>query len=287
MKRIRNATVAALLGAGLLLAQAPAAQQPAAQPAQPAAKRPPQAKTQEEFAAFNKIGQAATPDEKIAAAEEFLTKFPETELKGFVRKAEMQAAYQKNDPAKVREYGEMALGMMEDDPEVLITLAYVIPQRVKDTDLDKEQNLGAAEGYAKKALDTLDKLPKNPALSDEQWKQALSGARAQAYESLGMVAQLRKQIDDAEQNYKKATDLQDNPQTWYRFGLVLVAQAQAADKNKDTAASTKKYEEALAAFEKVVAAGGTGAAGMRDRVKKVVEDRKAAATTPPAAPPKS
>jgi tetratricopeptide (TPR) repeat protein len=283
MKRIRNLTVAALLGVGLLLAQAPAAQQPA-QPA-PAGKRPPQAKTQEEFAAFNKIQQGASPDEKIAAAEDFLQKFPDTELKGFVRKAEMQAAYQKNDTAKVREFGEMALGMTEDDPEVLITLAYVIPQRVKDTDLDKEQNLGAAEGYAKKALDTLEKLPKNPALSDEQWKQALSGARAQAYESLGMIADVRKQLDPAEENYKKALEQQDNANTWYRLGRILVSQAQLLDKNKETEKATKKYEDALAAYEKVVAAGGTSVATMRDRLKKVVEDRKAAAQPP--APPKS
>jgi len=282
MKRIRNVTVAVLLGAGLLLAQAPAAQQPA--PAAQPGKRPPQAKTQEEFAAFQKIQQAATPDEKIAAAEEFLTKFPETELKGFVRKAEMQAAYQKNDSAKVREFGEMALGMTEDDPEILITLAYVIPQRVKDTDLDKEQNLGAAEGYAKKALETLDKLPKNPALNDEQWKQALSGARAQAYESLGMTADLRKQLDQAEENYKKALEQQDNANTWYRLGRILVSQAQALDKKPDIPASTKKYEDALAAYEKVVAAGGTSVASMRDRLKKVVEDRKAAAQTPPPPP---
>lgn len=285
MKRIWNLTVAALLGAGLLLAQAPAAQ-PAQQPAQPAGKRPPQAKTQEEFAAFQRIQQATTPDEKIAAAEEFLVKFPDTELKGFVRKAQMQAAYQKNDPAKVREFGEMAMGMTEDDPEILITLAYVIPQGVKDTDLDKEQNLGAAEGYAKKALDTLDKLPKNPALSDEQWKQALSGARAQAYESLGMVADVRKQLDPAEENYRKALEQQDNANTWYRLGRILVSQAQALDKKGDNPGGTKKYEDALAAYEKVVAAGGTSVAPMRDRLKKVVEDRKAAAT-PPAAPPKT
>lgn len=282
MKRIWNLTVAALLGAGLLLAQAPAAQPPA----QPAGKRQPQAKTQEEFAAFQKIQQAATPDEKIATAEEFLVKFPDTELKGFVRKAQMQAAYQKNLPAKVREYGEMALGMTEDDPEILITLAYVIPQQVKDTDLDKEQNLAAAEGYAKKALDTLDKLPKNPALSDEQWKQALSGARAQAFESLGMVADLRKQLDPAEEYYKKAIEQQDNANTWYRLGRVLLSQAQALDKKGDTPGATKKYEDTLAAYEKVVAAGGTSVAPMRDRIKEVVEKRKAAAT-PPAAPPKS
>jgi len=197
----------------------------------------------------------------------------------------MQAAYQKNDPAKVREFGEMALGMTEDDPEILITLAYVIPQRVKDTDLDKEQNLSAAEGYAKKALETLEKLPKNPALSDEQWKQALSGARAQAFESLGMIADVRKQLDPAEENYKKALEQQDNANTWYRLGRILVSQAQALDKKGDNAGGTKKYEEALAAYDKVVAAGGTSVAGMRDKIKAVVEQRKA--TPPPAAPPKS
>lgn len=277
MKRFWTTTAAALLGAGLLLAQAPAAQPPA--------KKPPQAKTQEEFQAYQKIAQAASPDEKMQAAEDFLTKFPDTELKGFVRKEEMKAAFQKNDGAKIREFGEMALGMMEDDPEVLITLAYSIPPRIKDTDLDKDQNLAAAEGYAKKALAALDKLPKNPALTDDQWKQALGGARSQAYESLGLVAQIRKQTDAAEENYRKALDNQDNAQVWYRLGYILVSQAQALDKNKDTAGATKKYEDALAAFEKVVAAGGTGATQMRDRVKKVVEDRKAAATPPPAAAP--
>src|SRR5262249_33865689 len=132
--------------------------------------------------------------------------------------------------------------------------------------------------------DTLDKLPKNPALSDEQWKQALSGARAQAFESLGMIADLRKQLEPAEENYKKAIEQQDNANTWYRLGRILLSQAQALDKKGDTPGETKKYEETLAAYEKVVAAGGTSVASMRDRLKKVVEDRKAAAQPP--TPPK-
>jgi tetratricopeptide (TPR) repeat protein len=282
MKRYWKTSVAVLLGAGLLLAQAaPAA--PAAQPAQPAAKKQPQAKTQEEFQAYQKIGAATGPDEKIAASEEFLTKFPDTELKALVRKEEMKAAYAKQPPdiSKTREYGEMALGLMEDDPEVLLILAYSIPQKVKDTDLDKDQNLAAAEGYAKKALDLVDKLQKpNPQITDDQWKQALSGARSQAYESLGMVADLRKQLDPAEENYKKALEQQDNANTWYRLGRILVSQAQALDKKGDVPGGTKKYEDALTAYEKVVAAGGTSVASMRDRLKKVVEDRKAAATPP-------
>ena len=76
---------------------------------------------------------------------------------------------------------------------------------------------------------------------------------------------------------------QDNANTWYRLGRILVSQAQALDKKGDNAGGLKKYEEALAAYEKVVAAGGTSVVSMRDRLKKVVEDRKAT----PAAPPKS
>jgi len=102
-----------------------------------------------------------------------------------------------------------------------------------------------------------------------------------------MVADIRKQLDPAEENYKKALEQQDNANTWYRLGRILVSQAQLLDKNKDTAGGTKKYEEALAAYEKVVAAGGTSVASMRDRLKKVVEDRKAANQPPPTAPPKS
>ena len=75
----------------------PAAQTPAAgQAAAPAAaapqgKRPPQAKTQPEFAAYNAAKALTDPAAMEKAADDFATKFPDSELRALLYSAAMNA----------------------------------------------------------------------------------------------------------------------------------------------------------------------------------------------------
>jgi tetratricopeptide (TPR) repeat protein len=219
---------------------------------------------------------AQDPDEKIKLSEEFLQKYPESELKVFAYRKEMEAYQQKNDFEKMRDFGEKVLEADPEDAISLILLASAIPERTRDTDLDKEQKLNTAETYATRALAAIDKLVKPaPTITDEQWDQVRNDARSQAHASLGYIALQRKNYTLAEESYVKATKLQGQPDpiVWWRYGLALQL--------------TKKYEESLAALEKAVSLGGVKSGGRdlaadeRDRVKKYLDGRKAQPQKPP------
>lgn len=291
MKRALQLTTLSLLSAGFLLArpasQQPAPQQPPAaqqQPGQPAAKKQPAPKTKEEYDDYQKFWGAQDPDEKIKLAEGFLQKYPDSELKPFAYRKEMEAYQQKNDFDKMREFGEKVLEADPNDAISLILLASAIPERTKETDLDKEQKLNTAEDYGKRALAAIDKLEKpSPQMTDQDWDKARNEARANAYAALGLVNLQRKQYPGAEESFRKATQLQSQPDpiVWWRLGLSLELQ--------------KKYDDALAALKKSADLGGVKVSGRdlaveeRDRVQKFLDQRKAAgqpAANPGSTPPK-
>lgn len=228
--------------------QAAQAQQPGQQ-----AKKQPQAKTKEEFDALQKLADPSlTPDQKITMGDEFLQKFPDSELKGFVYRKEMEAYQQKNDFAKMREFGEKVLEQDPDDAVSLILLASAIPERTRETDLDKDQKLNQAEGFAKRALAAIDKLQKPaPEMPDADWEKVRNDARAQSHAALGLVSLQRKQYPAAEEAFKKAVELQAQKDSiiFWRLGL--------------TYEFLKKYEQAREALKQSVGLGGVKV-GTRD-----------------------
>ncbi len=294
MNKILSMAAAAGLAAGWLAAQQPAPTPPPAPssqapqaappapPAQPAAKKQPQAKTKEEFEALQKLSDPALPpDQKISLSEEFLQKFPDSELKSFVYRKELEAYQQKNDFSKMREFGEKVLELDPEEAVTLILLASAIPERTRETDLDKEQKLSQAEEYARRALGAIDKLEKpSPQMLDADWDKLRNDARAQSHAAIGMVALQRKQFPAAETAFKKAVELQNqkDPVVYWRLGI--------------TYEFSKKYEEAREALKQSVAAGGVkipGAEGKtRDlaaeelaRVEDILKKRQAAPAAPP------
>src|SRR5258706_11164378 len=106
--------------------------------------------------------QEKSPDEQIKQIEDFLLKYPDTELKEFAYQAATQAYQAKNDFAKVMTYGELTLGENENNLVALLVLASAIPERTAKTDLDKDSKLTQAEQYAKRGLDVLAKLTMPP-----------------------------------------------------------------------------------------------------------------------------
>src|SRR5262249_1794090 len=95
---------------------APAAGQAAA----PQGKRPPAAKTQPEFDAY-KAAVAQTDAAAIEkAADDFATKFPDSELKPVLYKAAMHAYQQTNNADKMTDMARKILAYDADDPEALL-----------------------------------------------------------------------------------------------------------------------------------------------------------------------
>ena len=101
------------------------------------------------------IQNATTPDAQIAAVENLLTKFADTEFKGMALQMAVQAAQQAGDMEKMTVYAERTL---KEDPKnfmVMMMLSQSIAQKTREFDLDKEEKLKQAEKYANDGLEAL------------------------------------------------------------------------------------------------------------------------------------
>lgn len=190
----------------------PAAQNPpAGQAAGPAAaapqgKRPPQAKTQPEFEAYKAV--VAQPDAAAMekAADDFATKFPDSELRVLLYKATMQKYQQTNNADKMLDVARKALNYDADDPEALLGVAQVLAERTRDTDLDKDQRLAEAKKNAERALVTIDTDLPTTGVPAEQLNAFKGFLRSEAYAILGTLSFNAKNWAEAEPNLRKSID---------------------------------------------------------------------------------
>jgi tetratricopeptide (TPR) repeat protein len=183
------------------------------------AQKGPQPKSQKELDAIMAIQNAQDPDSRIAAVENLLTKFADTEFKAFALYIATVSAQQKGDADKVLLYGERTI---EADPKnypTMLVMASTIAQRTREHDLDKEEKLSRAEKFAKQGGELLKTAEKpNPQLTDEQWAGAKKDFEAQMHEALGLVGSARKKYDEAITHYKAAIELNNDPATMVRCG---------------------------------------------------------------------
>jgi tetratricopeptide (TPR) repeat protein len=215
--------------------QTPPAQSAATQgaPTQPAGKRPLQFKTDVEQQAWKAATANMTdPAAMEKAADDFATKFPDSEVRGLLYKNAMRVYQNANNAEKTEAMGRKVLSFDGDDPEALTTVAEVIAERTHDTDLDKDQRFDDALKMAQKALQTVDTdVSGVPQDKLEEYK---SGVRAQAYSTMGAIEYNRNNFQAAQANFQKALDAfpsQPYPPDVLRLALALDRQ--------------QKYDEAL------------------------------------------
>lgn len=202
----------------------------------------PKPKSQKEVTVLQKMFSATDPDARIAAAEELITNFADSDFKPFALLLETQAYESKGSYEKTIVAGERTL---EADPkqfEAMLILALQYIGHVRDNDLDREEKLSKGEKYAKDALAIIPTAQKmNPAIPDDQWATAKKESSAEGHQALGMAAMARKKYPDAVAEFKQAVDLSGGTNSVYRVRL-------ASALNKDA-----KYDEALAELDKVKA----------------------------------
>jgi tetratricopeptide (TPR) repeat protein len=202
----------------------------------------PKPKSQAELDALKEMFSASTADARIAAAENVLTKFADTEFKAVALYFEAVSYQQKGDYEHTVVFGERTL---EADPkhfQAMLMLATTIAQHTKEFDLDREDKLGQVQKYATNALELLKDAPKpNPGLTDDQWAAAKKDFTAEAHAALAMSAMVRKKYDVAESEFKLSIEGADKPDpgNMVRLGKVY--------------SDEKKYDEAIAQFDKVMA----------------------------------
>ena len=253
---------------------APAAQQPA--PAAQGSRPMPQAKTQEEFKAYQDAAAKPTAAEMETAADTFAAQYPQSDLRLLLYRKAMFDYQGANNGEKTIAMSRKVLAIDPDSPEALVMSAAITAQSTRETDLDRDERLGQASANANKALQTVDSdmlIPAN--LPPDRVQVAKNSLRSMAYDALGTIAMLKKDDATAETNFRKSAELnpQPDPVTWLRLSLALDHQG--------------KYSQALDAANKAVqyssdAPQANNLAKMeRDRLQKLVTT----GGTPPATSP--
>ena len=209
MKRTAIIVVAMLgLSAWSFAQDKPAAQAaPAGQAAAaPAGKRPPQAKTQPEFDAYKVAAALTDPAAQEKAADDFATKFPDSELRPLLYKAVMHSYQQSNNADKMLAMSQKVLTFDADDPEALLGVAQVLAERTRETDLDKDQRIAEAKKNAQHALITVDTDVPTTGYPPEQLAAFKGFLKSEAYAILGTLEFNAKAWADAESDLKKSID---------------------------------------------------------------------------------
>jgi tetratricopeptide (TPR) repeat protein len=189
-------------------AQAGTTQPGTAQPTTPAGKHPLQAKTQPEYEAYNAAHAQMNDTAAIEkAANDFNTKFPDSELRVLLYRDAMHAYQRDNNGDKMMEMGRQVLKLDPDDPEAMVGVAEVLTERTKDTDLDKDQKLGEATKLAQHALETIDTNISIPAgAAPEQVDAYKRFLRSSAYAIIGTMLYNKENYKDAEDSFRKSID---------------------------------------------------------------------------------
>lgn len=181
--------------------------QPAGQAAAaPQGKRPPQAKTQPEFEAYKSAMALTDAAAAEKAADDFATKFPDSELRVVLYKAAMQKYQQTNNADKMLEMARKSLTYDPDDPEALVGVAQVLAERTRDTDIDKDERLAEARKDAERALVTIDTDVPTAGYPPERLAMFKGFLRSEAYAILGTLSFNAKNWSDAETNLRKSID---------------------------------------------------------------------------------
>jgi tetratricopeptide (TPR) repeat protein len=217
------------IGAGVtcLMAQAPAkGAAKAAAPAQAAGPKQPAPKSKGEVEALQAMQAAINdPDKEIAAIENLLTKFADTDYKSIALYMEAEAYQKKGDFDHMVIYADRVLEVNPGDFQASLMLAKYYPTHTKETDLDREEKLGKAEKLANSVIETMKTMPKpNPQLTDEQWADARKDISAEAYNDIGVAELTRKKYDAAAAAFKSAVDTNSRPEPAYMVRLASALQ---------------------------------------------------------------
>jgi len=281
--RLTLAMAVVLLAASVALAQANSNKTPApAQGAQgaaapaPSGPHPPQAKSKEEYDAYNLAASKTDPAQAETTADEFAQKFPASELKELLYVRAMNLYQQQNNSAKVIAMGRKAIELNPTDPVSLVAVASALVMDTRDTDLDRDARFAEATKDAQAALDNIDTgLQVPPNVPPDRLAAAKANLRSIAYDTLGVIAMNKKDYAGAEQNFQKAADLmKDQPDS------VVYLRLSVAQDNE------KKYEAALDSANKAAQYATEGSAEknlakqQQARLQKLLADKNTPSTSP-------
>jgi len=233
-------------------------------------------KSPKETQAILAVQNSKTPDERLAAIENVLTNFADTEFKVLLLQMAVTVEQQKSDYAQTVFYANRLLMADPKNAFALVTLASETARHTRENDLDKDEQLTKVDKWAKDGIEAAKVMPKPRAdTPDADWEGSKKDMQAQAYEALGMADTVRKNFAGSEANYKQALAVASTPNsaTMVRLAQVYV--------------NTGKLDEASSTLDKAI-----NSPNIQPQVKSVAEamkndiaKRKAKASgAPPATP---
>ena len=232
-------------------------------PAQTGQQKGPVAKSKaEQDAVVAMFNAQSNPDQMIAAAENLLTKYADTEFQDTALFFEANAYQRKGDADKAQVYAERALAANPKNFQASLMLAESIAQRTRENDLDKDDRLARAEKYANDTIATLNAAEKpNPQMTDQQWGDIKKDLIAQTHDALGMSAMMRKKYDVAINEFKMSVEGAAHPEPAYQVRLASAYNGAG------------QYDDAIKLAEKVM-----GEADIPTQIKQVAQSVRATAT---------
>ena len=288
MSSKKNLLMAVVLFAGSMATQsaltlAQDAQKPQSSPAQtgqpPAQKQsgsslavpaaPASAEETDALKAFQSMPNTDLP-KKIAAGEDFLQKYPDSQYRPMVYSALMLGYLQNGNPQKAFEVGEKELALKPDDVQTLAVLGQTIPRAINGNTSDPDKQLQKAEDYSKRAIEVTPTIAKPEGMTDQNFAIAKNSTLAMAHGGLGLVYFRRGKFNDAipelEQSVKIDPNPTPDPVNLYVLGI------------SDQKAS--HFDEAAAVFTKCAAIAG----GLQTACKTGADESKKQASTQMSAP---
>lgn len=228
-----------LLG-GFSLAQQPAPAAPTQ--SQPAPKRPPQAKSQQEYKDYNDAYALSGGAKVEEAANAFAAKYPASELRGYLYLKALHEYQSEDNAGKMLAVGEKVLTLEPDNSIALVLTATVMADSLSDADQDREQKIAEIQKNSNHALQTVDTGFTPPAgATEEQVAAYKSTLQSMAHSALGIMELKTGRDAEAEKDLRVAADLnktQPDPYIWYHLALAQDHQ--------------KKYSEALASVNQAL-----------------------------------
>lgn len=284
MKQLFTVMAAALVVTALAAAQTQTPP-PSTTPANPApaqatpaqgVKAPPQAKSQEEYNAYlaaAKAAEGADPAAGEAAARDFQTKFPSSELTSGLFMTLMLHSMQANDADRAVDMGREVLKLDPTNPVAAVYTALFLGETTRDTDIDASQKFDEATKDANIGLQNVDTHLVLAANAPPETVAATKlDLKARAYDTLGLIAFKRKDFATAEKNFRQSIQVAGEPgdavshfrlaltldkQEKYKDALVEAQKASALANPQEAVAKSAQAE--VERLKKLTGTGGTAA----------------------------
>ena len=223
--------LATCLATGMVVAQQTTTP-PAAQ-TQPAGKRPPQAKTQQEYNDYNTAYALNGGAASEKAANDFAQKYPQSELRAYLYSKAMHDYQNENNPGKMLAMGEKVLALDQDNSIALVLTATVLADSLSEGDQDRADKISEIKKNTTRALQTVDSGFVAPAnATAEQIAVYKSTLQSMAHSALGIMELKTGDDPGAEKDLRSAAELnktQPDPYIWYHLALAQDHQGKYAE----------------------------------------------------------